>query len=92
VLQKYQMEQIELRQCNRKYWHQNVLSILWTKLPKKLAFEDRVNVHKYLRLRTTVPLNLNKSRFRYHLTDAHLNSALKVNATAQSLVPDITCL
>jgi len=31
-------------------------------------------------------LNLNKSRFRSQLIDAHLNSTLKL-ATAQSLVP-----
>jgi len=35
-------------------------------------------------------LNLNKSRFRSQLTDAHLNSTLKVVIViAQSLVPDI---
>jgi len=36
-------------------------------------------------------INLNKSRFRSQLTDAHLNSTLKV-ATAQHLVPDINML
>jgi len=36
-------------------------------------------------------INLNKSRFRSQLTDAHLNSTLKA-ATAQSLEPDINML
>jgi len=33
-------------------------------------------------------VNLNKSRFRSQLTDAHLNSTLK-DAVAQYLVPDM---
>ena len=73
------------RKLMNKLWITKKLC-LKRKLMNKIVFKPGMSNWRLFTL-----INLNKSRFRSQLTNAHFNSLLKV-ATAQTLVPDMNLL